>query len=644
MADSPSLFVQQGQLQAAASNAAENFRSKRSNSEAFNDTEGSPDPSKSVKRLLKSEDLKVLGEFAEAVEELLSGCGQYYRGDKESPQLPGFLPQTSEAMTLCRGILNEAIAILKRLDSHNYDTTSLLNSISKALILEAEPDRRIGLIGDSGVGKSALINSLLDTPNLAHESANGEACTNVTIEYRKAWPNQRSAFQAEAHFYQWEEIECILKTSVESWFTWDRDIRPHVDGGVTAEVVHCTGNAHTDIDYDTQIQSKVQASTSFTIFRNLFLDHPEFETEEAGRSFLAEFAVSDEQVALDIMLRWTAALMSSIGESNYLVKRSAETVEGIAEHLRPYVTAMNERTIKPCPWPLIKVVRVGMRSSFLERGVVLVDLPGTSDVNFARASASANNRRGCDFHFVVTQSHRAETERSVHEALETGFNQLGSKVALICTRNEDIGHSATPQDMQASEEETQIFNSINGVTKDLNLLTSRVKVEISNLKGLEYYLAKDRLQALETCQIALAALRSECLIRMRNQKVTRNSQKSYQSQTSDQEGLQVYCVSNTQYRAHMEGYELHNMPASLDVVGIPAVRLSALALPSNDRFESVWNYWTLDMLEILAKIKGWCRRSAMPRQLDLRRIIEKELKVSQYMIIAFTKLIKCAAR
>lgn len=54
----------------------------------------------------------------------------------------------------------------------------------KLAAFEYPATRTVGFVGDSGVGKSSLLNSLLDTKGLARTSNNGEACTCVVTEYR----------------------------------------------------------------------------------------------------------------------------------------------------------------------------------------------------------------------------------------------------------------------------------------------------------------------------------------------------------------------------------------------------------------------------------------------------------------------------
>jgi hypothetical protein len=72
----------------------------------------------------------------------------------------------SDARTLTRGIAN----VLSSSSLHREDKSSIQNLYHQAIKLEhfeLPSSRIVGLVGDSGVGKSSLINSLLDKRNLA---------------------------------------------------------------------------------------------------------------------------------------------------------------------------------------------------------------------------------------------------------------------------------------------------------------------------------------------------------------------------------------------------------------------------------------------------------------------------------------------
>ena len=141
-------------------------------------------------------------------------------------------------------------------------------------------------------------------------------------------------------------------------------------------------------------------------------------------------------------------------------------------------------------------------------------------------------------------------------------------------------------------------------------------------------LAGARLQKLGSYRQALITIKRELLIGLRNQKTNRVVQKKYREQTKDPNPLRVFYVSNSHYRAYLEGFGIHDMPCSLEATGIPSVRLCALSLPSRDRFKSVWNYWKIDVPKAITEIRCWCSRSKMERQLDLKDIVSKTLAVS----------------
>ncbi|KFZ11693.1 hypothetical protein V502_07457 [Pseudogymnoascus sp. VKM F-4520 (FW-2644)] len=65
----------------------------------------------------------------------------------------------------------------------------------------------IGVVGDSGVGKSSLINSLLDVQRLAKAGADGTACTSAATEYRKKRTSDPDVYNVEIECMDAGEIE-----------------------------------------------------------------------------------------------------------------------------------------------------------------------------------------------------------------------------------------------------------------------------------------------------------------------------------------------------------------------------------------------------------------------------------------------------
>lgn len=74
--------------------------------------------------------------------------------------------------------------------------------------------RTVGFVGDSGVGKSSLINSLLDIKGLARTSSSGSACTCVVTEYcYRAEPG----FEIQVEYFNKEDLQMQLSELLESY-------------------------------------------------------------------------------------------------------------------------------------------------------------------------------------------------------------------------------------------------------------------------------------------------------------------------------------------------------------------------------------------------------------------------------------------
>ncbi|KAK8030148.1 hypothetical protein PG993_011439 [Apiospora rasikravindrae] len=76
------------------------------------------------------------------------------------------------------------------------------------------PSRTVGFVGDSGVGKSSLLNSLLDCRGLARASNGGAACTCVATEYHF---HDRDDFLVEVHRFSQDEVEDQLARLLQAY-------------------------------------------------------------------------------------------------------------------------------------------------------------------------------------------------------------------------------------------------------------------------------------------------------------------------------------------------------------------------------------------------------------------------------------------
>ena len=146
---------------------------------------------------LSDDDGEFLDEFKDKVNAVLQGFGTPYDPSNEAtPMLPAYHPSFIKAEKLCVQLLDDLAQMLKSTD---YKDAKLIDLYEQAMIKQTityPKPRRIGVVGDSGVGsdfgslrivaltkgligKSSLINSLLDTPELALQVGKCVLSTNL---------------------------------------------------------------------------------------------------------------------------------------------------------------------------------------------------------------------------------------------------------------------------------------------------------------------------------------------------------------------------------------------------------------------------------------------------------------------------------
>ena len=95
-------------------------------------------------------------------------------------------------------------------------------------------------------------------------------------------------------------------------------------------------------------------------------------------------------------------------------------------------------------WPLIKVVRIYVKSPALSTGAVIVDLPGVHDSNAARAAVAEGYMKQCTGLWIVAPINRAVDDKAAKVLLGESFKrQLKmdggfNAVTFICSKTDDI--------------------------------------------------------------------------------------------------------------------------------------------------------------------------------------------------------------
>ncbi|KAL8662726.1 MAG: hypothetical protein Q9168_008214, partial [Polycauliona sp. 1 TL-2023] len=138
------------------------------------------------------------------------GRKTYNVKDETLPVMPVFDKKFQDCLKSGKAIAGEIHAGLSvcSLAIEGNSELGRLRAVAGRLKSFASPATRlIGIVGDSAAGKSSLINSLLDIPDLAHKGDHGSAVTSFVTEYHRRSSQHAAPFTIEVEYCNETEID-----------------------------------------------------------------------------------------------------------------------------------------------------------------------------------------------------------------------------------------------------------------------------------------------------------------------------------------------------------------------------------------------------------------------------------------------------
>ncbi|XP_071085283.1 nuclear GTPase SLIP-GC-like isoform X3 [Haliotis cracherodii] len=362
------------------------------------------------------------------------------------------------------------------------------------------PEITVAVYGETGSGKSSLLNALLDQPSLLPTSGMGRACTSVVMKIEE---NKTSSdFEADIEFLtkeEWKKEFDVLK--------------------------HDLGQNDGDDDEDTDVY-------------------------EEARAKFAEVYGDFEPANLDTLLDDDTDTAEMFGTVKELRKISASTLQ---DKIRTFSEPNEE---KRQFWPLIKQVVLRVPDSGLCRsGVNLVDLPGVGDSNPARDNVARKYMETCDVLLIVTKIQRAVDNKTVKNALgDKLFRQLlmdQTKAVLACTQTDDVNLRDVIRKLKLPQKEewTELGRRYKKQEQDLQQQLEdlkRSKQEDPGNETMESSLYQ-QLERLRTKQGQFKREKTSTCAVQRNEFVRNTIQNKSSSQLDYPRDLKVFCVSSSDY-------------------------------------------------------------------------------------------------
>ncbi|EFN59293.1 hypothetical protein CHLNCDRAFT_137642 [Chlorella variabilis] len=260
----------------------------------------------------------------------------------------------------------------------------------------------IGVVGDTGAGKSSMLNALLGEEEVLPQNGM-RACTACVVEVSYA-PGH--AYSAEIEFVTQEE--------------WAQQVEGlwHDLLGEDGQPQITRGERNPD---GRSMHGAAQAVLESVLGKPLVRRH--------------------SGVTLEQLLSARSSATRHLGETIRVREHSAKEFRKM---IGKYVDSNNRRGDDVSTWPLVRVCRISHSWPVLATGAMLVDLPGVRDANAARGKVAEAYLRKCSAIWVAADITRAVDNKTAKEMLGDEFRrqmmmdgQFGC-ISFVCTKADNI--------------------------------------------------------------------------------------------------------------------------------------------------------------------------------------------------------------
>ncbi|KAK7444201.1 hypothetical protein Landi51_08752 [Colletotrichum acutatum] len=489
--------------------------------------------------------------------------------DEELPESRFYDPAVQSAIKDAKALMTQLAGVLEENPLHTNPDSTIRRLHGQAMDLsqfEGPSTRTVGFVGDSGVGKSSVLNSLLDQKNLARTSNSGAACTCVVTEYHH---KDGDDFAIDVELFSQDDLMEQIKQLLQSYRMF------HLNAG---ELRRNDGAAAV-VDFEEQ------ANVARDTFRSMF----------RGQLASEDFLINEEEVTVLRTFRsW--------------LRRMDLPLEG--RHEKPSQDSC-------AAFLMYLTSEVFLSSHILSKGLILVDLPGLRDSNSARRLITERYLVECDEIFTICNIGRATTDVGVQSVFELAQKAGLSNVGIVCTKSDDIRveeamkdwrgrHANRIQELSNAVSTTQAkIENINLSLAEIDELETTEMTDEEQRESIQLHSEHRRLNAV--LKKNLFELK-EYLINTRNTIVDSQLQTTYKDKIPGG-NLAVFCVSNILYWDERHKPRDVALP-SLQLSGILALRKHCLGIIADSQLSIAKRYIENDIPAILGEAALWVESGA----------------------------------
>lgn len=298
------------------------------------------------------------------------------------------------------------VPLLEKME-HSPDAEQWIQQIDILKKQACKTKTVIGVVGNTGAGKSSVINAMLDEERLVPTNCM-RACTAVVTEI--SYNFEEAPYRAQIEFIAPADWEKELKTLFEDLLDSDGKVsrdssNEDTDAGIAYAKIKAV--------YPRKTKEDIANTTIATMLREV--------SHVLGNS--RNIKETDSLLFYKKLQSFVDSKEKATGKDDKDKKKERREMEF---------------------WPLIRVVRIYVKSRALATGAVIVDLPGVHDANAARAAVAEGYMKQCTGLWIVAPINRAVDDKAAKSLLGESFKrQLKmdggfNSVTFICSKTDDI--------------------------------------------------------------------------------------------------------------------------------------------------------------------------------------------------------------
>ncbi|KAK7545338.1 hypothetical protein IWX49DRAFT_500418 [Phyllosticta citricarpa] len=299
----------------------------------------------------------------------------------------------------------------------------------------------LGVVGNTGAGKSSVINAILDEERLVPTNCM-RACTAVVTELSWNESNDRySRYRAEIEFIKYDD--------------WLKELQV-----LYSDLLDGNGNVSRDSS-----NSDSEAGVAWAKIKAVY--------PQKTREMIA--AASPKKLAQEVQSLLGTTKQISQSDPADFYKR----LQFFVDSQEKQKDSKEKKRMEY--WPLIKVVKIYTKADALSTGAVVVDLPGVQDSNAARAAVAEGYMKQCSGLWIVAPITRAVDDKAAKKLLGDTFKRqlkldgTYNNVTFICSKTDDISLQEAVSGLNLDETVSGMWSELDDVRGEIRNLQKSIE-------------------------------------------------------------------------------------------------------------------------------------------------------------------------